>query len=286
MGFVSVDVETANPDLSSICQIGVVRFEDGEIADRWKINIDPESYFDPINTSVHGMTAADVAGAPTFPDVAAKLHEFFGSSIVCHHTAFDRTALHAVHALYEVVIPEIQWLDTARVVRRTWLDRSRSGYGLKAVAEMLGINFLHHDAEEDARVAGEILLHAISKSSISLEEWLTRSRRPITLSGGEDSKRSGNPEGPLFGEIAVFTGALSMPRREAADLAAEAGCDVKSGVSKSTTLLVVGDQDVARLAGHSKSSKHRKAEALIEKGQAIRILRESDFKTLLETARL
>jgi DNA polymerase-3 subunit epsilon len=80
----------------------------------------------------------------------------------------------------------------------------------------------------------------------------------------------------------VFTGALSMPRREAADLAARAGCEVDGGVTKDTTLLIVGDQDVTRLApGESKSSKHLKAEALIAKGQPIRILRESDFLQLV-----
>ena len=78
----------------------------------------------------------------------------------------------------------------------------------------------------------------------------------------------------------VFTGALTMPRREAADIAASIGCDVDAGVTKRTTLLVVGDQDVQRLAGHKKSSKHRKAEQLIQAGQPIRILRETDFREL------
>ena len=48
----------------------------------------------------------------------------------------------------------------------------------------------------------------------------------------------------------------------------------------SATLLLVGDQDVQRLAGHEKSSKHRKAEQLIQTGQPIRILRETDFREL------
>ncbi len=60
-----------------------------------------------------------------------------------------------------------------------------------------------------------------------------------------------------------------MPRREAADLAASAGCSVVGSVGQTVTLLVVGDQDVRRLAGHQKSSKHRKAEELIGKGQAL-----------------
>ncbi len=75
-----------------------------------------------------------------------------------------------------------------------------------------------------------------------------------------------------------------MVRRDAADMAAEAGCDVGGNVTKSTTLLVVGDQDVTKLAGHDKSSKHRKAESSIAKGQGIRILRETDFQLLLDTA--
>jgi len=68
-----------------------------------------------------------------------------------------------------------------------------------------------------------------------------------------------------------------VPRREAADAAAAAGCCVDDGVTKHTTMLVVGDQDLRRLAGHEKSSKHTKAELLISKGQSIRILGEGDF---------
>jgi hypothetical protein len=90
-----------------------------------------------------------------------------------------------------------------------------------------------------------------------------------------------NPEGYLFGEVLVFTGALGIPRREVADIAAKIGCTLADGVTKDTTILVVGDQDVKKLAGHDKSSKHRTAESLIKKGQALRIIRESDFKELV-----
>ena len=68
-------------------------------------------------------------------------------------------------------------------------------------------------------------------------------------------------------------------------MAAKIGCSISDGVTKKTTILVVGDQDVKKLAGHEKSSKHRKAEELIQKGQALRILRESDFKELVNLFR-
>lgn len=83
----------------------------------------------------------------------------------------------------------------------------------------------------------------------------------------------------------MFTGALSITREQAADMAAEAGCDVTAGVSQRTTLLVVGDQDVRALAGRRKSSKHRKADELRAQGQPPRILAECDFPRLIETAR-
>jgi DNA polymerase-3 subunit epsilon len=169
-----------------------------------------------------------------------------------------------------------------RVVRRAWSQYARSGYGLANLARDFGIAFNHHDAAEDARATGLILVRALYESGLSLEDWLLRATQPLTLNGGERITRTGNPDGALAGEVAVFTGTLSMPRREAADLAAEAGCEVEASVTKDTTLLIVGDQDVLRLAaGQMKSSKHLKAESLIAKGQPIRILRETDFMCLI-----
>lgn len=72
-----------------------------------------------------------------------------------------------------------------------------------------------------------------------------------------------------------------MSRPEAADLASVAGCQVDAGVTKKTTILVVGNEDIKHLAGHTKSIKHRKAEELIKNGQNIRIIGESDFKALI-----
>jgi DNA polymerase-3 subunit epsilon len=71
-----------------------------------------------------------------------------------------------------------------------------------------------------------------------------------------------------------------MPRHEAADAAADAGCEVTTSVTKHTTLLVVGNQDVRKLADQERSSKHRKAEELINEGQKIRIISESDFQRI------
>jgi DNA polymerase III subunit epsilon len=280
--FVAIDVETANADLASICQIGVVSFQHGEVAEAWKTLIDPEDEFDGVNVSIHGIDERMVAGAPRFPDIVDALHTRLAGHVVVSHMPFDRVALSRAHERYGIPTLDCTWLDTARVTRRAWPQFSRRGYGLADVASWCGIEFRHHDAEEDARAAGLVLLRALTDSGLGVDDWVVQATRPIGGSLSSSSiTRAGDPDGPLAGEVLVFTGALSIPRREAADLAAAAGCDVVGSVGRKVTLLVVGDQDVRKLVGHEKSSKHRKAEDLIRNGQVLRILRESDFRTLV-----
>lgn len=278
--FVALDVETANPDVSSICKIGLVYFEDGKIVGRKSIFIDPEDYFDPINSSIHGITEDMVVGAPKFPKLANIVLRELKGSIIVHHTYFDRASLLAAAEKYSLELPEWRWLDSARVVRRVWEDVRQTGYNLPNMASRLGIHFNHHDPEEDARAAGEVLIKASEASGISIEEWTSKAYERITHNSSH--AMDGNPDGALYGHVIVFTGALSMVRSQAAKMASEAGCQVADGVTKDTTLLVVGDQDVKKLAGHEKSSKHRKAEELIVKGQGLRILRETDFLKIIQ----
>jgi DNA polymerase-3 subunit epsilon len=176
-------------------------------------------------------------------------------------------------------------LDSARVARRTWRDVAWQGYGLANLCNKIGYTFKHHDALEDAKASGYVLLAAINESNLDLEAWRKRITQPIdpnSSSSGIAIRREGNPEGELFGEEIVFTGTLEIPRNEAANLASRIGCKVADGVTKKTTLLVVGDQDIKRLAGKERSAKHQKAEMLIAKGQKIRILQESDFRELVQ----
>lgn len=283
--FVAVDFETANADLASICQVGIVTFEREVIVDKWDTLVDPEDYFDGINVSIHGIDEDTVRGAPTFPQIFDAISERTCDRVVVSHTSFDRTALAQAITKYSLGEISCEWLDSARVVRRAWGQFAHRGYGLESVCRALGITYDAHDAVEDARAAGEVLLHAMRETGLDLSGWFRRVSQPIDPNSARPIVFEGNPDGPLFGEELVFTGALTIPRREAAALAASAGCRVAAGVKKSTTLVVVGDQDVRKLAGHEKSAKHRKAEELISKGQIIRILRETDFARLVEISR-
>jgi DNA polymerase-3 subunit epsilon len=275
--FVALDVETANADWSSICQVGAVRVQDGTPIATFKTLVDPQAPFDPWNVSIHGITEDDVQGAPQLPEVSGTLAEFVGAGMVVSHGAFDRVAVERAHDRYQLPPPSWVWLDTVRVARRAWLDRPT--YRLPDVAEFCGIEFRHHDALEDARAAALILLRAVTDTGLDLDAWQRRVQQPIHASA--PLARDGNPDGPLAGEAVAFTGSLLMTRSEAAAIAARIGCDVGESVTRKTTMLVVGLQDATKLAGYQKSSKHRKAEALMAAGQHISILSEDDFMALV-----
>lgn len=287
LNFIALDVETANADMASICQIGIAKFLDGNIIDEWSTLIDPEDYFDSINIEIHGITENDVKGAPTFPEVHDIIGNYLNNNVCVCHTHFDRVSINQALEIHDLNTFNVTWIDSARVARRTWKDCAWRGYGLKSVCKLIGYDFRHHDALEDAKACGQILIEACHNTGLNISDWLIRVEQPIDperSSTGSAIKREGNPDGELFGEVIVFTGSLEVPRIEAADIAANMGCKVRNSVTKKTSILVVGDQDLSKLNGKLKSSKHIKAEQLINKGHSIKILKESDFLELVNCA--
>lgn len=281
ISFNAIDVETANADRASICQIGIVQVRDGNLGNEWCTLVDPEDWFDPWNVSIHGIDGTAVEGAPKMPDIHAEMIGLLGGEVTASHTSFDRGALERAFAKYDLPQLEAVWLDTAKVARRAWPDKfGRRGYGLKKLAKHFEIEFEHHDALEDAKAAAQILLKAVESSELDIADWLRRVERPIHPASGKNRAtaiRTGSEDGQLKGETVVFTGALRFARSEAADIAAQAGCDVSNSVGRQTTILVVGTHDTQRMKRYGKSSKHRKAEQLNRNGAGIQILTEEDF---------
>lgn len=280
MDFIALDVETANSDLSSICSIGLVSFRNGAPIKTLYFLIDPEDVFDSMNISIHGIRPEDVVGKPNMREVFPIIVRELRGLVVAHHTPFDRVAFKRCAEKYNQDEPDFLWLDTAKVARRAWEQYSQSGYALQNLARDFRITFEHHHAAEDAKAAGLILVRAIEDSGFTLDEWLERVRQPLN---GKIVVRAmaGNPDGELAGEVIAFTGALEIPRHEAAKMAAQIGCDVRNSVTSSTTILVVGDQDVRKFGGNEKSTKHRKAEDMIRGGAKLRIISEQDFSRLV-----
>lgn len=287
MNFISVDVETANVFRGSICQIGWTIVEGGIIQQVESILINPQQEFDPFNVRIHGIHKKVVKDSPTFSDVKENFRGLMSSMPVVSYGMFDRAAFALAddRCLDTQFVPDTPWLNVQRVVRRAWPEKFHKKCNLKFVADSLGISLNHHDAKSDAKAAAKILLLAAEEMNLKFEDIFVRAHKPITPRKYNPIKydainyESGN-DGPLVGEVITFTGSLSLSRRDAAMLANKLGAGVAPNTNSKTTILVVGVQDRTKIVG-DKSNKHIRAEELIEKGQVIEIISESDFLRMI-----
>ena len=278
--FVALDVETANYDRASICQIGMVKVLEGEIVDEFSTLIN-QPYVDEFFADIHGIKVETLRNAPSLRQAFEAAAAFVGDmDAIVTHTSFDRSCLSAAGVRFEGV----RWLDTAKVARRCWQGHRR--YGLQAVTERLGFfdEDGYHNALGDARMAARVLLAAFEHSGEGLEHWLIRAQLPVGRrgkSGGIETKGA-NPEGEHFGETVCFTGTMEMRRQDAVTLAERCGFTFTPSVGLKTDYLVVGIQTAKGLKD-GKSTKQRKAESLLKQhGLLVRILTEGEFLALCE----
>lgn len=175
--FTAIDVETANSNPASICQIGVVCFRDGGIVDQWSIRLNPEQQFSPSNVKIHGISQDMVQDCENLPKVYHELRRGLDGTVLVSHTPFDRFALDRAAEKYGLEPIRPQWLDSAVIARAAWPAKYRKRrWGLAHIARDLQIVFKHHDAVEDARAAGEIVLRACRHIGLGVDEWLIQSR--------------------------------------------------------------------------------------------------------------
>ena len=178
-GFTAIDLETANPDAWSICQIGVAEFLDGALTQEWMTYVNPQERFNPDNVAVHGITEAAVRGWPRLTDVAGRLHELLDGRVVVSHSQFDRVALEQAFDRHEIPRLRCSWLDSTSVARRAWEGFSKRGFGLENLCRILGYRYQRHDALGDAKAAGVVVLAAMEQTGIGLDQWLQQVELPI-----------------------------------------------------------------------------------------------------------
>jgi polyribonucleotide nucleotidyltransferase len=154
---VVVDVETTgtNPEMADLVEIAAVRVRDGKVTDRWSTFVDPGR---PIfGNQMHGITDADVAGAPGPAEAARQALSFVGdATIVGHSVGFDIAFLEA--ALGDGTrIEKGRYLDTLTLAREGYPDLP--SYTLGELSRFFGIQLQQaHRALPDAEATAELLV--------------------------------------------------------------------------------------------------------------------------------
>ena len=306
VAFATIDFETATSSRDSACALGAVVVEDGEIVARegWLIR-PPGNAYDSFNMNLHGIGPQDTEGAPGFGaawDQAMGLLE--GKHVWAHSAAFDMSVLRhsAAGDSYELPSP-VAYGCTYMIAKTTWPNRW--SYSLATLANDLGISLNHHDPVSDAEAAAHLLLLAteargapdpdsliascghrlgVVHTDLSYDRYSTR---PAPTVGSRPRPADLGPlgdiasAGPLRDKKIVFTGTMSLVRREAEAAAERAGATVTGGVSRSTDYLVVGLTNLAAVGQDGLSGKARQAAELAANGSGIEIIDEATFRKLL-----
>lgn len=287
--FIAIDVETANSDRSSICQIGLVAFDQDGLAWEWSSLVNPECDFDANNVRIHGVRSQDVATAPTWPDIMRAISPSLSERVIVSHSRFDCDALHSASLRYSREFPSCKWLDSVAVASVAWPELPR--HNLKTLCSHFGIELNHHDALSDARACGTIMARAMRETDLGTAEWMRRvgaispSSRSQTIEKArirysEKIEARGVEGGPLSGHVLVCTGEFELGERALVDIASELGCDVRESFTKQATILVVGYRDPTQFNGKEKSNKQLKAEAAVTEGRKVSIMSEREFVEL------
>ena len=154
--FVVVDTETTgrDPKVADLIEIGAVRVRDGAIVDRFSTFVSPGR--DIFGAQMHGITNADVAGAPVAREAAEKLRAFIGGApVVGHNVGFDLGFLDQALGESGKFI-EGGYFDTLVIAREAYPDLE--SYKLGDIARFFGVEVeTVHRALADAETTAAVL---------------------------------------------------------------------------------------------------------------------------------
>lgn len=155
--FAAIDFETAGRCPESACAVGIVRVEGARVVRRRYQLLRPVTT-DFIFTPVHGITAAMVAGAPTFAEAWPSLRPLVEdvAFLAAHNASFDRRVLCACCARAGLDAPAAPFRCTVALARRLGIRPA----GLARVCARLNIPLEHHHALSDAEACAGIVLAA------------------------------------------------------------------------------------------------------------------------------
>lgn len=154
------DSETTGIDANDghrFVEVAVIRHDGmtGKELDRWVQRINPERPIDAKAQAVHGISLADVQGAPTWDQVAPEVLRLLNEcdKVVAHNVNFDRTFLEVELKRLGMSVPSSDWYCTMENGRWATFDGKSPKLGELCMA--LSLNYdqeAAHAADYDVEV--------------------------------------------------------------------------------------------------------------------------------------
>ncbi len=155
-----VDVETTGLDPAEghrICEVGIVRVEDGEIVETFESLVNPQRPLPEAAARINGLTDEMLREAPTFDEIAPRVGGLLAEAdmVAAYNAPFDMGFLRNEFTLAGATIPPCRVFDILAAARLLLPLRSRS---LQSVSRHFGIRHTQsHRALDDAADAARVM---------------------------------------------------------------------------------------------------------------------------------
>ena len=287
--FVSIDFEKYYSQAISACSVGLVKFINGEIVDRYYTLIRPPFENPLLNglslERINNITRNMLEGERPFNEILPEMEDFIGGlPLVAHNAYIERDCIAKTAKYYgmSTYLPVNDIIDTYRLaldveaVLDLKVERRKHAHSLDTVCTRFNVPLLeHHNALDDAIMCGNLLL-ALSASaegkSIVQPVEVTHIERPKIKP--EDKQQRTDFEdivdNPFKNKVVVLTGFSRDNSQTYAHKLHELGAIIKDSVTKKTNILITGYN-----AGPSKLAKAQEL--------GVDILPEDNFLTIIKS---
>ena len=147
--FTAIDFETAQGYRWSICQVGLIRVENGIVIRELDILVQPpNNYYWDRFTDIHGISSKDTLKSPTFNDIWHQIEPYIKNQNVIAHNgfSFDFPVLSKTLEYYGLPSPEYNKFCTYKIYKSNLAD----------LCQEHKIPLNHHDALSDARACATL----------------------------------------------------------------------------------------------------------------------------------
>ncbi len=181
--YVVLDTETTGtaPERDRVVWVAAAIVEDRNVTQRWSTFLDPGP-----NSRVR-VAGIDLAGQPTFADVAPRLTDMLQDGVlVAHNAPFDVAFLAAEYKRAGLAMPEVSAICTLRLARR--LELEVASLSLVDCCAHFGISHQRrHRADEDVEATVQLLQQLLPLASARGWDSVDALRDALapTATGGE-----------------------------------------------------------------------------------------------------
>jgi DNA polymerase III subunit epsilon len=143
--FVAIDLETTGlfPDTDRVVEVGAVRFDtSGRELGRFERLVHPGRPMSPAAQAIHGLSDADLAGAPPAAAILPEFLDWLGdpasATLLAHNASFDAAFLGRELARAGIATPGHAIVDTLAPARRRWPEAA--DHRLDTLARLLDLD--------------------------------------------------------------------------------------------------------------------------------------------------